>query len=110
RPVPADGDPGLIGKTISSRYRILEKVGEGGMGTVYKAEHCLMEKIVAFKVLHPHLIANKESLERFRREVRAASKFQHKNVIQIYDAGEGEGGIFYMHLEFVEGTARESIL
>jgi serine/threonine protein kinase/formylglycine-generating enzyme required for sulfatase activity len=100
----------LIGKTISSRYKILEKLGEGGMGTVYKAEHCLMEKIVAFKVLHPHLIANKESLERFRREVRAASKFQHKNVIQIYDAGEGEGGIFYMAMEFVEGTSLESIL
>ncbi|MBI3723130.1 protein kinase [bacterium] len=110
RAVPADGEAGLIGKTISSRYRILEKVGEGGMGTVYRAEHCLMEKIVAFKVLHPHLIANKTSLERFRREVRAASKFQHKNVVQIYDAGEGEGGIFYMAMEFIEGVGLEQIL
>jgi tRNA A-37 threonylcarbamoyl transferase component Bud32 len=100
----------LSGKTISSRYRIMDKLGEGGMGTVYKAEHCLMEKIVAFKVLHPHLIANKQSLERFRREVRAASKFQHKNVIQIYDAGEGEGGIFYMAMEFVEGVSLSSVV
>jgi serine/threonine-protein kinase len=108
-PVPQD-PASLTGQTISSRYRILDKLGEGGMGTVYKAEHCLMEKIVAFKVLHPHLITNKQSLERFRREVRAASKFQHKNVIQIYDAGEGEGGIFYMAMEYVEGVSLESLL
>jgi serine/threonine-protein kinase len=107
----APPDPtNLINKTISSRYRILEKLGEGGMGTVYKAEHCLMEKIVAFKVLHSHLIANKPALERFRREVRAASRFQHKNVIQIYDAGEGEGGIFYMAMEYVEGESLADVL
>ena len=111
KPSGAPPDPtNLINKTISSRYRILEKLGEGGMGTVYKAEHCLMEKIVAFKVLHSHLIANKPALERFRREVRAASKFQHKNVIQIYDAGEGEGGIFYMAMEFVEGVSLEAVI
>jgi serine/threonine-protein kinase len=100
----------LVGKTIASRYRILVKVGEGGMGTVYKAEHCLMEKIVALKVLHASLLSSKESLDRFRLEIRAASRFQHKNVIQIYDAGEGEGGLFYMAMEFAEGETLEDII
>ncbi|MCO5167268.1 MAG: bifunctional serine/threonine-protein kinase/formylglycine-generating enzyme family protein [Planctomycetes bacterium] len=100
----------LVGRTIASRYRVLEKVGEGGMGTVYKAEHCLMEKIVALKVLNPGLISSKPSLERFRREIRAASKFQHKHVIQIYDAGEAEGGLFYMAMEYVAGQTLEDVL
>lgn len=114
RPAPAPAQNGakdaLVGRTIASRYRVLEKVGEGGMGTVYKAEHCLMEKIVALKVLNPGLISSKPSLERFRREIRAASKFQHKHVIQIYDAGEAEGGLFYMAMEFVAGQTLEDVL
>lgn len=103
-------EDGLVGRTIASRYRILSKVGEGGMGTVYKAEHCLMEKIVALKVLHPTLLSSKASLDRFRLEIRAASRFQHKNVIQIYDAGEGEGGIFYMAMEFAQGVTLEEMI
>jgi len=102
---PAD----LAGRTIASRYRVLEKVGEGGMGTVYRAEHCLMEKIVALKVLHPSLVSSKTSLDRFRREIRAASRFQHDNVVQIYDAGES-GGLFYMAMEFASGETLERIL
>src|SRR5690606_12049904 len=108
-PAPLTDDE-LIGKTIASRYRILEKVGEGGMGTVYRAEHCLMEKVVALKVLNPSLVSSKASLERFRREIRATSRFQHKHVIQIYDAGEGEGGLFYMAMEFAEGETLEDVL
>jgi serine/threonine-protein kinase len=100
----------LTGAVIASRYRVMEKVGEGGMGTVYRAQHCLMDKIVALKVLHPSLVSSKSSLDRFRREIRAASRFQHKNVIQLYDAGEGEGGIFYMAMEFAEGETLEDLL
>lgn len=102
-------DADLIGRTIASRYRILEKVGEGGMGAVYKAEHCLMEKVVAVKILDPDLVSTAETLQRFRREVRAAARFQHRNVIQIYDAGEGEGGLFYMAMEFADGQTLEEI-
>lgn len=102
-------DP-LIGKLVASRYKVLEKVGVGGMGTVYRAEHCLMEKVVALKVLNPELVSSQRSLERFRHEIRAASRFQHRHVIQIYDAGEGEGGIFYMAMEFAEGEDLEAVL
>ena len=105
---PSEG--GLIGTLVASRYKVLEKVGEGGMGIVYRAEHCLMEKVVALKVLNPELVSSASSLERFRREIRAASRFQHRHVIQIYDAGEGEGGIFYMAMEFAEGEDLEAIL
>lgn len=100
----------LVGAVIASRYRVLAKVGEGGMGTVYRAQHCLMDKTVALKVLHPSLVSSKSSLDRFRREIRAASRFQHKHVIQLYDAGEGEGGIFYMAMEFAEGQTLEDLL
>lgn len=110
KPQPADDPAGLIGTLVASRYKVLEKVGEGGMGTVYRAEHCLMEKVVALKVLNPELVSSATSLERFRREIRAASRFQHRHVIQIYDAGEGEGGIFYMAMEFAEGEDLEAIL
>ncbi|MGE0711156.1 MAG: protein kinase [Planctomycetota bacterium] len=100
----------LIGTVVASRYRVLDKVGEGGMGTVYRAEHCLMEKIVALKVLNTELVSSKQSLDQFRLEIRAASRFQHKHVIQIYDAGEGEGGIFYMAMEFADGETLEDVL
>lgn len=103
-------DDPLIGKLVASRYKVLEKVGVGGMGTVYRAEHCLMEKVVALKVLNPELVSSQRSLERFRHEIRAASRFQHRHVIQIYDAGEGEGGIFYMAMEFAEGEDLEAVI
>jgi tRNA A-37 threonylcarbamoyl transferase component Bud32 len=103
-------EDGLIGKLVASRYKVLEKVGVGGMGTVYRAEHCLMEKVVALKVLNPELVSSQRSLERFRHEIRAASRFQHRHVIQIYDAGEGEGGIFYMAMEFAEGEDLEAVI
>ena len=109
-PPPPGEEGGLIGTVVASRYLVQEKVGEGGMGTVYRAEHCLMEKIVALKVLNPDLVSSKRSLEQFRREIRAASRFHHRNVIQIYDAGEGEGGIFYMAMEFADGETLEEIL
>jgi len=109
-PPPPGEEGGLIGTVVASRYLVQEKVGEGGMGTVYRAEHCLMEKIVALKVLNPDLVSSKQSLEQFRREIRAASRFHHRNVIQIYDAGEGEGGIFYMAMEFADGDTLEEIL
>jgi len=108
--VTESSEDGLIGKLVASRYKVLEKVGVGGMGTVYRAEHCLMEKVVALKVLNPELVSSQRSLERFRHEIRAASRFQHRHVIQIYDAGEGEGGIFYMAMEFAEGEDLEAVI
>jgi serine/threonine protein kinase/formylglycine-generating enzyme required for sulfatase activity len=104
-----ESDP-LIGQTIGDRYHLISKIGEGGMGAVYLAKHTLMAKKIAVKILHPYLIGSLESMERFKREMRAASRFTHKNVIQIYDAGESKGRIFYMAMEFVEGEDLEDCI
>jgi serine/threonine-protein kinase len=103
--VPLPGSPGadLTGQVVSGRYRILDKLGEGGMGVVYRAEHTIMGKTVAFKVLHPSLVKSEESIARFQREVMAMAQFAHRNVVRIFDAGKTEDGRLYMAMELVDG-------
>jgi serine/threonine protein kinase len=111
-PVPPGGDP-LIGHVLSGRYRLLQKLGAGGMGAVYKAEHQLLHKTIALKILHPKLLENEESVRRFDREVKAASRFSHPGITQIFDAGEDagpQGKLHYMVMEYVEGTDLEKII
>src|SRR5207237_7207061 len=87
--------------------------GAGGMGAVYKAEHLLLHKTIALKILHPKLLENEESVKRFDREVKAASRFSHPGITQIFDAGEDTGPagkLHYMVMEFVEGTDLEKII
>jgi len=77
-----------------SRYKVLKRLGGGGMASVYIAEHAQLERPVVLKVLHGHLAKDPEMLERFRREARAASQLVHPNIVPIIDAGEGEGVLF----------------
>jgi eukaryotic-like serine/threonine-protein kinase len=85
------------------RYRVAEELGKGGMGVVYKAEHRLMERPVALKVINHRLVRNKTAIERFRLEVRAAAKLSHANIVTAHDA-EQAGNIHFLVMEFVEGT------
>ena len=88
---------------VLGNYVILDKLGQGGMGLVLKAEHRRMERVVALKVLSPKVVRTPEALRRFQREVKAAARLTHPNIVVAYDADEA-GGTHFLVMEYVEGT------
>jgi serine/threonine-protein kinase len=99
---PPSDDP-LIGVVLSDRYRILRKIGEGGMGCVYQAEHALIEKKVALKVLFQDLTRRPDLVARFLQEAKSASRIGHENVIDISDFGQSPDGLVYIAMEYLDG-------
>jgi eukaryotic-like serine/threonine-protein kinase len=91
------------------RYRVLGLIGAGGMGAVYKAEHRLMERLVALKVINPALVSSPAALERFEREVKTAAKLSHPNIVVALDA-EQAGDLHYLVMEFVEGLSLDRLV
>lgn len=92
-----------VGQTILGQFRILEEIGRGGMGAVYKAEQPDMERLVAVKILHPRLASRSDLVLRFRREARAMSRLTHPNTARVLLFGQLDTGALYIVMEFLDG-------
>src|SRR6478672_4521013 len=104
---PASGD--LSGSEFGD-YRIIRRLGQGGMGAVYLADQVSLKRKVALKFLKPELAANPIALKRFRSEAEAVARLSHANIVQVYAVGEW-GGRHFMALEYVDGrTLRELVV
>ena len=102
-------DP-LIGQTLNNKYRIEQPLGIGGMGTVYRARHLLIDRAVAVKVLNQRLFEDEAARARFQREAKAAGRLQHLNAVAVTDFGQTSGGYVYIVMELLEGRTLREIL
>src|SRR3712207_1297990 len=98
-----------MNSTISDRYELGDRLGSGGMSTVYRATDRVLERQVAVKVLADHLSDDEKFVARFRREALAVAKLIHPNIVQVYDTGE-DGGQHYIVMEYVEGPSAAQLL
>ncbi|QDU64276.1 Serine/threonine-protein kinase PknB [Planctomycetes bacterium Pan216] len=101
----------MVVKELSDhpRYRIIRSLGAGGMGTVFQAEHRLMERQVALKIISPQLLEDAKAIERFRLEVKAAARLHHPNIVTAYDA-EQVGDLHMLVMEFVDGKSLSEVV
>ena len=104
---PADS---LTGSVLADRYLVREKLGEGWMGEVYRAEHVRMKRKVAVKVMRKWLTSDPQAIGRFHREAENASQISHPNVAAVYDFGETSQGLVYLAMEYVAGEPLTRIL
>ena len=102
---PSGSGDDIIGSIIADRYHVIRKLGEGGMGQVYLAEHVKMGRMSAIKVMTPALVHDSDAVGRFNREAANASRINHPNIAAIYDFGETSDGLIYLAMEFVEGES-----
>jgi serine/threonine protein kinase len=104
------GEPDLVGEVLEGKYHIKDRLGQGGMGTVYRAHQSSMARDVAIKVLRPQFALNKIAIQRFLREARAASKLRHPNTITVYDSGQTDEGHLFLVMEMLQGTPLSDVL
>src|SRR6266851_893322 len=98
----ADADP-LLGRTVNDRYRIVEAIGQGGMGRVYKALQSPLDRVVALKILGAGHDRDPNFYKRFFLEASVTAKLTHPNTITLYDYGRTEDGIFFIAMEYLDG-------
>ncbi|HLK35416.1 MAG TPA: serine/threonine-protein kinase [Polyangiaceae bacterium] len=102
-PLVRQADP-LLGRTLAARYRLVRKIGAGGMAVVYLARHVMIERLSAIKILRQDLGMNPTHRERFLREARAVNRINHPNIVEITDFGE-DAGLVFLVMEYVEGDS-----
>ena len=95
----------LVGTLVADRYRIVSRIGEGGMGQVYLAEHIRMKRKSAIKIMRPSLLDDRDAVQRFSREAENASQLSHPNIAAIFDFGTTADGVIYLAMEFVDGES-----
>src|SRR5437660_8527566 len=101
-------DP-LIGATLAGKYLIEALIKTGGMGSVYRGKHVLMDKTVAIKVLRPSLAVDNDVVARFSREAKAASRISHPHAVNVTDFGEDENGAVFLVMEYLDGCTLKDI-
>ena len=106
--VPSTGDA-LIGRTLDGRYRVLRRIADGGMATVYLAVDERLDREVALKVMRAHLVHDESFVTRFRREARSSASLSHPNVVAVFDQGEDDGNVF-LAMEYVPGQTLREVL
>ncbi|MEO8552566.1 MAG: protein kinase, partial [Kofleriaceae bacterium] len=104
-----DSNQAWLGKIVDGRYKVMEVVGRGGMGVVYRVEHLRMGKVAAMKVLHRDLASDPDVIQRFEREAAAVSKLHHPHTVQVFDFGAAQGAL-YLIMEYVRGLDLGSII
>jgi serine/threonine-protein kinase len=105
--IPADP---LIGRVFDSKYRLEERLGGGGMGTVYRAKHLLIDRAVAVKVLSQRFVGDATAQQRFRREARASGRMAHPNAVMVNDFGATDDGWLYIVMELLEGQTLRDLV
>ena len=104
------GNEGLTGRVLGGKFRLIRRIGTGGMGSVYQAVHLELEKKVAVKLLHQQMAPHQEVFQRFKREAKIACKLNHPHIIEVFDFDRTEDGIPYIIMEFLDGEDLEALL
>ena len=102
-------DP-FLGRELDGRFTILERIGAGGMGSVYRARQHSVNREIAIKVIHPGWVSDPSSIKRFLREARIASRLAHPNIVAVMDFGQAPDGVFWLAMELVEGRTLHDVL
>jgi serine/threonine-protein kinase len=107
--IEAPRDELTRGTTFAGRYEIIEELGKGGMGRIYRVEDTKLKQEIALKLIKPEIAFDKKTIERFRNELRTARNIRHKNICGMYDLGE-ERGTHYITMEYVRGEDLKNLI
>src|SRR5437016_5171276 len=103
-------DDPLVGQTLAEKYLIEQLIKRGGMGSVYRGKHVMMDKTVAIKVLRPSLAGDDMIVARFSREAKAASRISHPHAVSVTDFGEAENGVVFLVMEYLDGKTLKEVI